>query len=265
DKLTKEEIDLLKRRGPKENFKNKIYTGIDFFEKAHEDFKKEKGIIKFGEKEISYCNYYIPFNLITNLIVSGVITEPLIVQKEGKDFMLINTNHIPSRIIYNSKIWFDEDEEYKHIIELNALYCAAILAENLPNLNIDLILPVSHRKESFTEKIAYKLFSILSAYIPIEFDNNFIQITRDIQRNSKLSLRQRQSNIEGAFELKKGISNKKILLVDDIITTGITINEYDLLLEPSNEVKMSVVFATRYPNREQPTIELEYMFVPDFN
>ncbi len=42
-----------------------------------------------------------------------------------------------------------------------------------------------------------------------------------------LSRRQRKNNISGSikFNTKYNISGKKVLLVDDVITTGVTINE----------------------------------------
>ena len=50
---------------------------------------------------------------------------------------------------------------------------------------------------------------------------------KDIIEQSKLNKEQRQINIQGVYELysPKKLKNKKILLVDDIYTTGSTVNE----------------------------------------
>ncbi|MGF1494302.1 MAG: ComF family protein [Microcoleaceae cyanobacterium] len=55
-----------------------------------------------------------------------------------------------------------------------------------------------------------------------------LERVRSTQPQHKLSARQRQKNLKGAFKLGKdfqrGLSKKSVLLVDDIFTTGATVN-----------------------------------------
>lgn len=57
--------------------------------------------------------------------------------------------------------------------------------------------------------------------------NNCLVKTKNIIEQSKLNKEERMQNIQGVYELKNKqlIENKKILLIDDIYTTGSTVNE----------------------------------------
>ena len=56
---------------------------------------------------------------------------------------------------------------------------------------------------------------------------NFIKRKRFTESQTTMSLKERQENIEGAFQAKRNLelNGKNILLVDDVITTGSTIGE----------------------------------------
>ena len=59
---------------------------------------------------------------------------------------------------------------------------------------------------------------------------------KDIIEQSKLNKEERAKNIQGVYELFNGkkLYNKKILLVDDIFTTGSTVNECSKVLRKAN-------------------------------
>lgn len=48
---------------------------------------------------------------------------------------------------------------------------------------------------------------------------------RHTQPQHRLGRRARQSNIQGAFKPVKGVENKTVLIVDDVVTTGFTLHE----------------------------------------
>ena len=73
------------------------------------------------------------------------------------------------------------------------------------------------------------------------------QVTKRLQHKniieqSKLNKEQRQKNIQGVYILKnkEKLINKKILLIDDIYTTGSTANECCKVLQKAKPKKIDV-------------------------
>ncbi len=69
----------------------------------------------------------------------------------------------------------------------------------------------------------------LNSIIKIEQINNLVERIRHTKSQTNLKYFERLSNVKDAFRInekyKKLIEGKKILLVDDVVTTGATINE----------------------------------------
>ena len=82
----------------------------------------------------------------------------------------------------------------------------------------------SERGFNQAELLAEELGKILC--LPV--CKNLIIKTRETKKQSRINGKnKRQENVDGAYEinLKTNIINKKIMLVDDVITTGSTLNE----------------------------------------
>ena len=77
----------------------------------------------------------------------------------------------------------------------------------------------------------------------LELVNNCIIKTKNIIEQSKLNKEDRQQNIQGVYSLQNErlITNKKILLVDDIYTTGSTVNECCKILQQANPKTIGVL------------------------
>ena len=73
--------------------------------------------------------------------------------------------------------------------------------------------------------------------------NNCIIKTKNIIEQSKLNKEEREKNIQGVYKLKnkKLIKNKKILLIDDIYTTGSTVNECSRILTQGQPKKIGIL------------------------
>ncbi|MDR2400763.1 MAG: hypothetical protein LBD73_03830 [Deferribacteraceae bacterium] len=80
----------------------------------------------------------------------------------------------------------------------------------------------------------------------IKFEN-LLRRTRNTEFQSKLSRRERARNIKGVFETKGGLKGKKIILIDDIITTGSTLREAAKALKKAGADRVDVyaLFARR--------------------
>ena len=73
--------------------------------------------------------------------------------------------------------------------------------------------------------------------------NNCLIKTKNIIEQSKLNKEDRIQNIQGVYELKNQqlIENKKILLIDDIYTTGSTVNECSKILKQANPKRIGIL------------------------
>ncbi len=90
------------------------------------------------------------------------------------------------------------------------------------------------------------LCQALSKLIKIPFIGN-IQCIRKTLKQRELDYFQRKSNIEEAFKVKDclGISGKSLLLIDDVWTTGNTLNEISRILKNSGVFKVYILTLAR--------------------
>lgn len=112
--------------------------------------------------------------------------------------------------------------------------------------NYDTIIPVPISKKRQKER-GYNQSLLIARKIAektnLELMNNCLIKTKNIIEQSKLNKEDRLQNIYGVYELKNRqlIENKKILLIDDIYTTGSTVNECSRMLRIANPAKIGVL------------------------
>ncbi|HMR25475.1 MAG TPA: phosphoribosyltransferase family protein [Oligoflexia bacterium] len=70
----------------------------------------------------------------------------------------------------------------------------------------------------------------LANHLDLTFKPNLIIRIKKTVAQKKLSLAQRQKNIQGAFKVTQNLNNKHILLIDDIYTSGSTVSYISQLL-----------------------------------
>lgn len=129
-----------------------------------------------------------------------------------------------------------------------AKYIAIIMKEklDLEVINFDYILFVPLHKTRLkkrgfnqAEKISKELSNIID--IPIL---NCVYRKENTKRLYKLSRKERKTELKNAFEVNENIKkakNKNILLIDDIFTTGSTVNEISKILKLNNINKVYVM------------------------
>ena len=73
--------------------------------------------------------------------------------------------------------------------------------------------------------------------------NNILQKQRNIKPQSSMNKLERKNNIKNAYTItnKLEIKNKKILLFDDVFTTGSTTNECSRMLKENGAKKIGVL------------------------
>lgn len=122
---------------------------------------------------------------------------------------------------------------------------AESLFDKINSWQIDLIAPVPlHHLKKAERGFNQSDFIVkgLSDSSKIPYSNKVIKRIRFTDSQTKLDLEERGENVAGAFKVKrkKRIANKNILIVDDVITTGATINECAKVLIESGAAKIYV-------------------------
>ena len=135
----------------------------------------------------------------------------------------------------------------KHLIQL----LQAHLPEDLASTGYDFLLPIPlHtnrlRQRGFNqaEQIAQGIAQVWG--VPLRTDILF-RIRDTVPLSSLESHEERRQNIAGAFEVRSqdSIQSQKILLIDDIFTTGTTINEALKVLQVAKPDCVDVLTLTR--------------------
>ena len=115
--------------------------------------------------------------------------------------------------------------------------------EKLEKYDIIIVIPVSKkRKRERGYNQSNLLAKEISKILSIKIENNIIKKVKDTLPQSTLNKEQRQENIKGAykiFNLNK-IKNKNILIIDDIYTTGSTVNECAKILVDEGIEKQNI-------------------------
>lgn len=116
---------------------------------------------------------------------------------------------------------------------------------NLKN-NYDIILPVPiHKKRK--AKRGYNQSELIAREIAkninVEYSNNILTKTIDTVPQSTLNQTQRMRNVLGIYKVinEQKIESKRILLIDDIYTTGSTVNECSKVLKQNGAKSVDVL------------------------
>ena len=144
------------------------------------------------------------------------------------------------------------EKSYMYKTFVNFLLKNKKIFENIKKY--DKIIPVPISKKRYKERgynqslLIAKEISMQISYetnnnIKLELVNNCLIKTKNIIEQSKLNKEDRQHNIQGVYTLKNGsiLSNKSILLIDDIYTTGSTVNECSRVLQQAKTNKIGVL------------------------
>lgn len=104
----------------------------------------------------------------------------------------------------------------------------AILIKNLAE-SCEIVVSVPISKQRYRER-GYNQSALLAkrvaAYLGIPYVNTLVKIRHNAEQHH-LPAQERKNNVIGVYDLKESrhITNKKVLLIDDIVTTGFTLAE----------------------------------------
>ena len=137
-----------------------------------------------------------------------------------------------------------QEKSYLYKTIVNFLLKDKKMFEIIKSYDTIVPVPISRkRKKTRGYNQSYLIAKDLANIIGIKLENRVLFKTKNIIEQSKLNKEERLENIKGVYEIRntKRIINKKILLFDDIYTTGSTVNECCRMLKKANPDKIGVL------------------------
>lgn len=138
------------------------------------------------------------------------------------------------------------DKSYLYKTFLNIILKNKKICKLLNSYDIIIPVPMFEKKKS---KRGYNQTELISKEIAkrldITFNNNILFKIKENKTQSLLNYHERKQNVLNVYKINdsetKNVSNKKIILFDDIYTTGFTVKECIKELEKLNPKKIDVL------------------------
>jgi ComF family protein len=141
-----------------------------------------------------------------------------------------------NKVLHNLK--YQKKIEYAWVL-------GCFITQNIAtNNNYDIILPVPLHKNRIIERgfnqVEHLLNHLKYHNKNINIDTTLVTRVKDTPHQTTSNLEQRIANLENAFVVNKDINGANILIVDDVVTTGSTINTLAKLLIINGAKKVDV-------------------------
>ncbi len=137
--------------------------------------------------------------------------------------------------------------KYGHRLAL-AGFLGRQLADLAAEMNVDLIIPMPLHAKRLRERgfnQALELARPLARATGVPIDATSCQRLRHTPAQAALPWRERVKNIRGAFHCTADFSGKRLLLVDDVMTTGASIDECARTLKLHGAASVSALVVAR--------------------
>ena len=137
--------------------------------------------------------------------------------------------------------------KYGHRLAL-APYFGRQLVPLAATLAADLIIPLPLHRQRLRQRgfnQALELARPVARACRLSIDTSNCQRARNTPAQADLSLRERVKNVRGAFHCCADLSGKRIILVDDVMTTGASLDECARTLKLHGAARVSVLVLAR--------------------
>jgi len=122
------------------------------------------------------------------------------------------------------------------------------LLSSLPIPEADMIVPVPLSKRGLRERGFNQtliLARTLSKDLNIPFSMDSLFKRRHTPPQSGIKAVERKRNVKGAFEVREDVARKRVILLDDVMTTGATVRECAKTLAKAGAEEIIVVILAR--------------------
>lgn len=158
------------------------------------------------------------------------------------------TEHLHFDGIYYFWEYTPEIQQLIHQLKYNectkiAAILGLIMSDHLDiNNKVDFIIPIPLHKVRKRERgynQSEEIAKILSSHFSIEMETTILKRTSYTQTQTYLTAEERQKNLMDAFKvISPKIIHKSVLLVDDVITTGSTLNTCAKILKSAGATQV---------------------------
>jgi len=124
---------------------------------------------------------------------------------------------------------------------------AALLEQSLDNERIDYIVPVPLSRERLRRRGYNQAAEIARRLGRPRLDLSLCERTRDGPPQMELPFAERQRNVRGAFRCTRSLDGARIAVVDDVMTTGATLNEIARTLKAAGAAHVENWVVARTP------------------
>jgi ComF family protein len=144
------------------------------------------------------------------------------------------------------------DAILQHYKYNNALYLSHtfghLLAEKIINFDSDIMMamplhPTRIKTRGFNQSL--EVAKIIAKQFNIQLDTTSCQRIKNTPPQASLALKERAQNMKGAFACNANFKGKHIALVDDVMTTGASLNELAKTLKLAGAAKVSCYILAR--------------------
>jgi competence protein ComFC len=161
-------------------------------------------------------------------------------------FAVVRYDDITKKIFHAVK--FQKRKSYLTIFSSHVEEKLAVVKNELRAYDIVIPVPLDrHREQEREFNQSAVLAKKISNYLTIPLNSSVLKRIKRSIPQSRLARKERLENLKGAFIIKgmKKISGKSILLVDDVFTTGSTVNECAKVLKEAGARQVSVITLAR--------------------
>ena len=142
------------------------------------------------------------------------------------------------------------NEKLAHARLLGDLLAVSGCIEKITDIQDICILPVPLYKKRLRQRGFNQSIELVRALTkktgwPVEL-NHVLRI-RDTSAQTGLDAKARRKNIRGAFAVVESLTHKHVVIVDDVVTTGSTVNELSRVLKKAGVEKVTVLSLARAP------------------
>ena len=124
-----------------------------------------------------------------------------------------------------------------------------MLSQKIPNEEIDCVIPVPLSAGRLRERGYNQAVEIARHVTRGKLDLALCERSRDTPAQMDLPYAERQRNVRGAFRCTRALVGRNVAVVDDVMTTGATLNEIALVLKEAGAARVvNWVVARTFPN-----------------